>query len=108
MSKGRKRKRSRTSVQGAGSRGENNRAVVQRVDKAHRVMFPELQDEMNRRDIATTYVNKNNLNNRQNNTYPHLCESTPTLFVGIAGTFLVEPEDSTRAFFLCFCTVMYL
>ena len=56
-------------MQGAGSRGENNRAVVQRVDKAHRVMFPELQDEMNRRDIATTYVNKNNLNNRQNNTY---------------------------------------
>ena len=56
-------------MQGAGSRGEHNRSVAQRVDRAHRVMFPELQEEMNRRDIAITYVNTNNLDNRQNNTY---------------------------------------
>ena len=47
MAKQKKRNRSHTSVQDAGSRGENSRAVVQRVDKAHRVKFPELQEEMN-------------------------------------------------------------
>ena len=70
MAKQKKRNRSHTSVQDAGSRGENSRAVAQRVDKAHRVKFPELQEEMNIWDTAITYINKNNLlNNLQNNTY---------------------------------------
>ena len=35
----------------------------------HTELFPELQEEMNRRNIAVSHLNTNNLNNRQNNTY---------------------------------------
>ena len=56
-------------MQGADSRGEYTRSVAQRADSAHREMLPELQEEMDRRDIAITYTNTSNLKHRQNNTY---------------------------------------